>query len=229
MARIALCILILGSFLTASAAAQKNKPRPEYMKKPDQEAIALPVPKTYVAAAEPCDNYAWAAVVETLLKHKTINITQREWVMKAYGGYRCISPLSVADYTGLLRYITGDYTPTPERKVRIEAEFTPGAPIIPDTFILTFRNGEPLMMVWKGKPYVWYGVVYDEYIHANGNRMFELRELKLLDPLAKNDPKNNDPKTNDPKKKDAQLVSFVKGRDDANQIDGVMRIKVSAR
>ncbi|MEO5936599.1 MAG: hypothetical protein ABIP81_05250 [Terriglobales bacterium] len=219
MRTLALCILILGSSLPAEA--QKNKPRPEYMHRPAQKAIVKDAPKGYVAAEQPCENYAWAAAVEMLLQQKQINIPQRDWVMKAYGGYKCISPLSVADYTGLLRFINGDYTPAPERKVRLEAEFTPGAPMIPDTFILTFRNGEPLMLVWKGKPYLWYGVIYDEYIHANGNRMFELRELKLLDPLAKNDPLA--------KTKDAQLVSFVKGRDDPNQIDGVMRITVSPR
>ena len=215
MARITLCIFIFGSFLAAAAAAQKNKPRPEYLQKPAQEAIVKDAAKAFVAAEQPCDNYGWAAVVEMMLKFQQINVRQRDWLMKAYGGHKCISPLSSAAYADLLRYISGDYAPAPERKVRLEAEFTPGAPMIPDTFILAFRNGEPLMLVWKGKPYLWYGVIYDEYIHANGNRLFELRDLKLLDPLAKT--------------KDVQTISFVKGRDDANQIDGVMRIKVSAR
>ncbi len=211
MHRALICFVILSML---PAVAQK-KPRATYQKKPGESAIAAEVPKRFVAAAQPCDNYAWAATVEMLLQQKEVLIPHRDLVMKAFGGYKCISPLTAPDYSDLLRYINGDYALTPERKVRIEAEFAPGAPISPDSFIAAFRAGEPLMLVWKGKPYVWYGAVYDEYIHPVGNRMFELRELKLLDPLAKT--------------KDAQAVSFVKGKDDANEIDGIMRITVSAR
>ncbi|MEO5936060.1 MAG: hypothetical protein ABIP81_02500 [Terriglobales bacterium] len=216
-----LALGIVVALLLLTAEAQKNKPRAEYMRKADQQAIVKDAPKAFVAAEKPCDNYGWAAAVEMLMKFKQMHIPQRDWVMKAYGGHKCISPLSTAAYSGLLRYITGDYAPAPERKLHVEAEFVPGAPTAPDPFILAFRSGEPLLLVWKGKPYLWYGVIYDEYIHINGNRMFELRELKLLDPLAKNDPLA--------KTKDPQLVSFVKGRDDANQIDGVMRITVTPR
>lgn len=207
-----LCVLIAS--VVSPATAQK-KPRATYQQKPGEKAIATEVPKRFVAAARACDNYAWAAAVEMLLREKQVLIPQRDWVMKAYGGYRCISPLATSNYAELVRSINGDYALTPDRRVRVEAEFTPGAPITPDTFIAAFRAGEPLMLVWKGKPYVWYGVVYDEYIHPVGNRMFELRELKLLDPLART--------------KDAQEVSFVKGKDDASQLDGVMRITVSPR
>ena len=185
------------------------------LKKPGQVVVAAEVPKSYVAAAQPCDNYAWAAAVEMLLRQKQVSLPQRDWVMKAYGGYKCISPLSAEDYADLLRYLNGDYALTPERRVRIEAEFDPGAPTTPDAFIAAFRAGEPLLLVWKGKAYVWYGAVYDEYIHVTGNRMFELLELKLLDPLAKSEKE--------------RTISFVKGKDDPNQIDGVMWIRVTPR
>lgn len=213
MSRTASCVALV--LLLISLSSAQKKARPEFMRKPAQAAIALEVPKTYVAAAQRCDNYAWAAAVEMVLKQKQVNIPQRDWVMKAYGGYKCISPLSTSAYSDLLRYIDGDYALTPERKVRIEAEFAPGAPTAADPFILSFRASEPLILLWNGKPYVWYGLVYDEYVHPNGNKMFEMLELKLLDPLAKT--------------KETQAVSFVKGKDDANQIEGVIRIAVNPR
>lgn len=206
------CLLLCA--LAISVAAQK-KAKPNYMKKPGETAVAAEVPKSFVAAAQPCDNYAWAAAVEMLLKQKQVATPQRDWVMKAYGGYKCISPLAAQDYASLVRYLNDDYALTPSRRVRIEAEFSSGAPTSSDPFIAAFRAGEPVMLVWRGKAYVWYGAVYDEYVHPNGNRMFELLELKLLDPLAKT--------------KEAQAVSFVKGKDDPNQIDGVMWVRVTAR
>lgn len=213
MLRRSLACLLLLCFVLPLAAQKKAKAH--YMKKEGEKAVAEAALKDYVTAEKPCVNYGWAAAVETLLKSKQVAIPQRDWVMKAYGGYKCIEPLDAAAYTELLRYITGDYALSPERRVRIEAEFTPGAPMQPDAFIAAFREGETIMLVWNGRPYIWYGAVYDEYIHLAGNRMFELTELKLLDPLAKSE-------------KD-RLVSFVKGKADANQIDGVMRMRVTAR
>jgi hypothetical protein len=207
-------VMVIVGVLLAPLAAQKPA-KAHYMKKDPQTAVAGTAVKSYVAAEKPCDNYGWAAAVEMLLQSKQVQISQRDWVMKAYGGYKCISPLSAADYTELLRYVRGDYALTPERRVRIDADFAPGAPTQPDPFIAALREGETVMLVWKGKPYVWYGVVYDEYIHLNGNRMFEMTELKLLDPLAKSDK--------------GRLVSFVKGKDDTQYIDGVMRVTVTAR
>jgi hypothetical protein len=210
--RLLACLLLVS--LPVPLAAQKRA-KAHYMKKDPQTVLAEAAPKNYVPAEKPCDNYGWAAAVEMVLKAKQVVLPQRDWVMKAYGGYKCISPLSAAAYTELLRYVRGDYALTPERRVRIEAEFMPGAPTQADPVIAGLREGETLMLVWKGKPYVWYGVVYDEYIHLAGNRMFEMTELKLLDPLAKTEKE--------------RLVSFVKGKDDANGIDGVMRVTVTAR
>lgn len=209
-----LTVVLCACLLALPALAQK-KPLPTYERKPDQKAIAENVPKAFVAAAQPCDNFAWAAAVEMLLHPAQVKIPLRDWVMKAYGGYRCISPLSVSDYESLLLSINGDYALTPERKVRITAEFTRGAPTSADDLILSFRAGQPLLLVWKGKPYVWYGIIYDEYVHPTQNKLFEIRELKLLDPLAKTEKE--------------RYVSFVKGKDDVAGIDGVMRVVVAPR
>ncbi|HUR36242.1 MAG TPA: hypothetical protein VM009_00390 [Terriglobales bacterium] len=210
--RATLCLL-LASF-ALSAAAQK-KALPIYMRKAGETAIAVEVAKNYVAAEKPCDNYGWAAAVEMVLQAKQVSIPQKEWVMKAYGGYKCITPLIAANYQELQRYITDDYALSPNRKVHVETEYAFGSPLAADPFIAAFRAGEPLLIIWNSKPYVWYGVVYNEYIHPTGNRMFEITELKLLDPLAKT--------------KSTQLVSFIRGKDDTNQIDGVMWVRVRAR
>ncbi|HUQ50365.1 MAG TPA: hypothetical protein VM056_06600 [Terriglobales bacterium] len=210
------------ALIALSLHAQK-KPKTAMAMKPEQAAAVENAEKDFIPAQQPCQNYGWAALVEVLLKQQKVAIPQKNWVMKAYGGYKCISP--VRDYTALQRFIDGDYalgtavkgsrTPNDLRKIRVETEFIPGAPSAADAYIVRFREGQPVMLIWNGHPYLWYGLVYDEYVHSNGSRMFEMRELKLLDPLAKS--------------KKEQVVTFVKGKDDPAQINGVMVLRVTAR
>ena len=68
--------------------------------------------------------------------------------------------------------------------------------------------------IWKGHAYLLKGVVYSEFlISSNGAKVFEINELKLLDPTAT--------------KPEERAVSFLRDRDDANEIDGVMDVRVT--
>ena len=97
-------------------------------------------------------------------------------------------------------------------KVRLQSRFTPGAPTIPDDVIAPLRQGRPALLFWKGRALILYGAAYDEYILPNGGRLFQIRELKLLDPLVSGDKRQ---------------LSFVNGTDDPSQIDGIFEVIVT--
>jgi hypothetical protein len=53
--------------------------------------------------------------------------------------------------------------------------------------------------------------VYDEYIYPNDQRMFQIKEIKLVDPLLTGKERER---------------SFVNGRDDLAEIGGVFEVVV---
>ncbi|MGH9579964.1 MAG: hypothetical protein ACRD2R_03140 [Terriglobales bacterium] len=162
-------------------------------------------------AAEPCDNWAWAAGLESLLASQEVALQREFWLFKAHGGLLCLSP--VPDPAGLAAYIPGEYVLDDGRKVRLEAQFTPGAPSNTDELIMSLRRGHSFLLVWRGHPYLVYGAVFDEYIARTGARLFEIRELKLINLL--------------PAKEEDRKVAFVKGRDDPGEIQGVLTVNAT--
>lgn len=200
--------LIIALLLAAPLAAdQKNKGAP-LVKLPPQ-AIDLPA-ITLSAAAQSCTNYAVAVAVETMLRAQEVALDQHFWVQKAYGGELCIDPMP--DFDRFTRAINGTYVLDDSRKIKLEAQIIPGAPTIPDDAIAPLRQGIPLLVFWKSRAYILHGVVYDEYIYPNGQRMFQLRELKMTDLLA-------------PAKQ--REVSFVNGTDDPADIAAIVLVKVA--
>ena len=167
--------------------------------------LAVPAP------VQPCANWSWAAAVESILNAQKVStastLHQTFWIRKTYPGDVCDDRTIAPER--LMRTVNGVYVLDALHKVRLESRFTPGAPTIPDDIIAPLRQSRPALLFWKGHAYVLYGVAYDEYIEPNGNRLFELRELKLLDPLLTGD---------------KRLLSFVKGTDDASEIDGIFEV-----
>jgi hypothetical protein len=106
--------------------------------------------------------------------------------------------------------VDGTYVMSDGRKVRLETCVTSGAPM-PDDAVIPLRRHRPVLLFWRGRAYVLRAVTYDEYIYPNGQRMFQLREMKLLDPLLRGK---------------AAEIGFVNGRDDPGEISGVVSIEV---
>ena len=163
-----------------------------------------------VTASQKCENWAWAAGVETILHSQDVPLDQHYWVQKADGGEICLETL--APLAQLARVVNGEYVIGVGRKVKLEARFVVGAPVHTDAVIEGLRRGQPALMVWRGHAYVIYGVVYDVYVSPVGYKFFEVREIKLLDPFYDDG---------------RRLTSFVRSRDDIAEIGGIFEITVT--
>jgi hypothetical protein len=161
------------------------------------------------APAQSCENWGWAVTIETMLKAQKVPLKQNFWVQKVSGSEICVDAPPAPDV--LVHAINGHYVLDDGRKVRLESRYSAGPPTTPDDLIGPVLRGVPLLLSWKGRALLLRAVVYDEYIYPNGQRMFEIREMKLLDPLT-------------PAKH--REVSFVNGSDDPAEIAGVLQVIV---
>jgi hypothetical protein len=164
-----------------------------------------------VRAAQKCENWAWAAGLETSLRLQGVSsLPQNYWVMKANGGEVCDDrPVDLAKISKL---IDGKYTLADGRKVLLESFMVSGVPTAVDPLIVPTRAGRPLVFLWKGHPYIYVGMSYHEVVWATGQRDYEVQEMKLLDPLAA------------PEK---QAIAFNPANDDPADINGLLDIKAT--
>jgi len=196
-------IAILAASATFAPLAQAGK-KPGYYKKPGTAQL----PEfTVVAPADKCSNWGWAAATESILALDQVKVDQRVLVQKAFGGELCDD--NAPNFRRLGDAVNGEYILSPKKKMRVMARVFPaGATIGAEDLIAAVRRGRPMIFFWKMHAYVATGVAYDEYIGANGARLWEVRELTLLDPTAA-DPEH-------------RIVTFQKGRDDMSEINGAM-------
>ena len=193
------------SFFALAALAQEGIP---LQVRPGQ---LVDVPSfTATVAAQKCKDWAWAAAIDTVLGLQGVKLGQKYWITKLHGGELCDDDFR--SFENLPRLIEGEYTRADDSKARVSASYAPGAPTNVDDMIVAMRRGRPLILFWKGHAYVLSGLVYDEYIAPSGQRIFEVREMKLRDPYFSGG---------------KQFVTFVKGTDDAKDIDGVMQVTVT--
>jgi len=190
--------------LSAPSAAKKKPQIPLLVNAGVTAELASP---PAVSVAQKCENWAWAGGVETILRTENVPLDQHYWVQKSDGGEICLE--SLAPLEQIARVLNGEYVLDDGRKVRLEARYTVGSPVNLDSIILGLRGGRPALVVWKGHAYIVYGLVYDELISPTGHRIFDIRELKLVDPFYDDD---------------RRLVSFVKDRDDPADIGGTFEI-----
>jgi len=175
---------------------------------PDQKA-ELPE-FAAVPAAQKCENWAWAAGLETSLRLQGVKLSQNYWIMKANGGEVCDDrPVNLE---AIAKLIDGKYTLDDGRKVLLESATVTGVPTAVDPMVVTIRAGRPLIFLWKGHPYIYTGMTYHEAIYATGDREFEVQEIKLLDLAAP---------------PDKQAVSFKPATDDPAEINGLLDVKAT--
>jgi hypothetical protein len=209
-------LLILFLLLTLPVAGKK-KPMGAMYRKPDQK-VEIPNASAALAVAHrKCENFAWGAIVESMMHVQQVNISQDEWSSRTSDGDKCFPALD--DYSRRASALSGDYALDGGRKVRIHAEYTEG-PASADAMIYSLRIGRPLMLIWNGRPYLLYGIVYDELFHVSGKaNAFIVRELHLLDAAL-------------PAKDPHRAIVVKKENDDDTQIagiGGVMSISVDSR
>ncbi len=194
----------------AGAADNKPQPQPTLLARPNQvvDINGLKVPEP----AQKCENFGWAAGLELMLRMQGVQLDQKYWITKIEGGELCQEQLRPMDE--LAQAVDGEYQLDSGPKVRLKTKYTVGPPTVLDDMIVSIREGSPWLFVWKGRAYLVDGLVYDEYIGPNNARIFMVKEIKLLDPLAAKD---------DPQRQ----VSFVRGRDNLADVDGTMAVRAT--
>jgi hypothetical protein len=174
--------------------------------------VTIEIPDATVhAAQQPCQNWTWAAAVETIIAPYSVPLTQDDMVTRAEGGSLCKD--QSPNFEHMSKALSGNLYLEDGHKITLEARNVTGAPTVIDDILLSMKQNHPLILFWKGHAYLLKGVVYNELIlSTNGAKVFEIQELKLLDPAAT--------------KPEERELSFLRDRDNADEIDGVMDVQV---
>jgi len=195
--------LILLTALAAAGGAKKQVPTTIVHPGLVAEVEGLKV----TAAEQNCANYAWAAALDTVLRAQQIDLGQDYWADRVTGA-RCEDNAPALEDTA--RLVEGEYG-TMGAQVRVTTTLIAGPPRLLDGILMSLKQGRPAILYWRSHPYVLEGVLYDEAVYPTGNKLFEARELRLRDPLAP-----------------GAEVKFVRNKDDADEIDGVLLLSVAA-
>jgi hypothetical protein len=199
-----LAVMFLAFTLAVEAAAQKQQQ--SYYLKPDQ-TIDLTGETKLITAKQNCENWALAAGLEAMLKSQNVALDQNYWVMRLAGGELCIDDLPTID--AITKVVNREFVLDDGRHVRLEAHFAPGPPVIVDSVIAGLKLQQISLMLWRGHPYFLTGITYDERIGRDGTRFFEVKELRLANTFTK-----------------LPGVTFEKGRDNPDEIQGILSITV---
>jgi hypothetical protein len=196
-------VFLVAASLMMLAVAQKN--RQQYYLKPDQTAD-LHHPKL-ITAKQNCENWGLAAGLETMLAEQKVALDQTFWVMRLNYGEICVDHTPSMEL--LARVVNQEFVLDDGRHVRLEMQFTPGAPTYVDGLLDRLLHERAAVLLWRGHPYLLVGATYDERIWPDGSREFVIKELRLADTFAKQ-----------------PAVTFQTGRDDPAEIDGVVSVSV---
>jgi hypothetical protein len=201
-------IALIAAISGASLAGARSKTPAREMKLKQQAEIAGLVS---ASAQQKCENWAWAAALETALKAQGVNIPQSSWIAKADGGEVCKD--QPADIESLAKTIEGEYALDDGRKVRIHVQAVSGAPANLGALIAAARENRPLIFFWKNHAYVYRGLEYNEMVTTTGTHEFEVEHLELLDPFFDTAEK--------------QAATFERDKDNPADINGMLDLKVT--
>src|SRR4051812_4378652 len=183
MRRFLASIFVLLILCNSSIAADKKKNKFVLNSNPDQWVELAHVAD--VIAEQKCDNWALAAGLETTLRRQKVELDQRYWILKFNGGLPCLP--SAGSFENLKKQIDGEYTLPGPRKVRLEVRYRESLPETTDALLLPLAYGRPYMLWWKDRPFIVKGATWDELIYQTGQKIVEIKTLKLLDPYESGD------------------------------------------
>lgn len=128
---------------------------------------------------ENCPSARWARFVDAATSRQGLGMPEGFWHGKLFGNFHCIENVSPGRIAEALQ---GDYTMDSGSRYKIAVVSHRTFPD-PETIVLGHHNGEMLVLVWKGRPYVLDDIEGVEYRGRNSRR-FHLKRLRLLDPVA---------------------------------------------
>jgi hypothetical protein len=164
------------------------------------------VPETH--ADHPCNSYSWAASLSAVLIAQHAALRQDFWVDKYYGGDVCVDEIGAPE--DLIRKGEGEYVLEDGRHVELKMDYFAGIPSNVSSLLVPVMKDEILIVFTEGKAELLVGAKWDEYQSPRGERMIDLKELHLLDPLAA---------------ADKQKIILDASGGDLNKISGYMRVK----
>ncbi len=191
------------------AADQKKKGGVFLYKMPDQVAVVRNVPN--VLARQRCENFSWAAGVETSLRAQNVELDQGFWTDKIYGGAICLP--SPGEMENLARSIEGEYVLPGGGKFRLAVHYISSMPTRTDPMLVPLALGRPYVLWWKGHAYVAVAAKWDDFVYPNGQRDALINEITLVDPYEKGD---------------KHTVKFLAGRDRFEDISGIFDVEATS-
>jgi hypothetical protein len=197
-------LLVLSAVVFVARAGDKKKTR--FFLKPDQTADLTST--KLVTAKQSCENWGLAAGVETMLARQKVALDQTFWIMRLYYGELCVDKLPSMEQLALV--VNQDFVLDDGRHVRLEMHWIPGAPTDIDSVLAGLKLDRPALLLLRGHPYYLVGATYDEHIRGDGLRLYVIKELRLTDTLA-----------------DQPAVTFQKGRDNMDEINGILTLTVT--
>lgn len=206
--RFTLLLVIVLLLVVLAPAQQNNKKSFSLTQVPDEWAQLRNVPD--VVASQKCENWAWAAGVETILKKQNVPLDQAFWIDKLNGGAVCMP--SAGSFEQLARVIDGEYTLVDGRKFKLQSRYLEGAPTSTDRLLVPLALGRPYILWWKQHAYIVHGALWNEYIFPNGQKQIEMKEISLLDPYFTGEKRS---------------VKFVAANDSSSDIGGIFEITVT--
>ncbi len=201
---LAMMLLVFVFFL----AAEAQQSQPIYLKQ--DQTVDLASETKLIKAKQSCENWGLAAGLETMLRHQNVALDQNFWVMKLEGGDLCLTNLPKVE--SLTQTVNREFALDDGRHVRLETHFIAGAPINIDSVIVALKLQQISLVIWRGHPYFLSGITYDEHIARNGMRIFVLKEMRLANTFPK-----------------LPGVTFEKGRDNPDEIQGILGVTVAAQ
>jgi hypothetical protein len=194
--------LLLGTL--AIAPAQEN-PGPTYFRSGQTANL---VPGKVVTAKQKCENLALAAGLATLSQRQSLGFDQNYWAARLGGAEFCGQKLPSLD--DIAHAVNQQVVLPGGQRVRVEANVVSGAPTKIDAIIAGIKNQQLALLLWHGHPYYLTGITYSEQFNAGGFRQFTITEMRLADTFG------NSP-----------AITFQRGRDNADEIGGLVTMSVT--
>ena len=191
---------------------KQDQQKPEEEEKKPKGVIHLQEVKDVpqVHAHQACNNYSWTASLEVVLTAQKVDLKQEYWADRYYGGDLCLEEMGSPD--DLIKKAEGDYTLDDGRHVKIEMQYFAGLPSNTSAFLVPIMNDELVILFVDGKAAVLTGAMWDDYLSNRGERMIDLKELHLLDPLQE---------------PDKEKVIIESKPEDLSKITGFMKVKAA--
>ena len=197
----ALAVLCLLVVLVPPADAGKSKT--SFMTRPGTIAMDS---FSVVTPGGSCGSWALAAATESILALDDIKLDQHVLLQKAYGGELCDDRL---DLQAVAKAVNGEYETGPKKGMKVVTRVFPAGAPLQEELISALQNKRPMIVIYKGHPYVAVAVEYDENIGPRGMRLWEAHTITLLDPTAADE--------------EHRRILFDKAKDDVNDFTGAVQ------